>query len=172
MAYITKFDGSVNKTVSIGGKGNPQSVEGYYLGAKDTKGKFGPCKLHIFQTEDGHIGVWGKSRMNYLLTQDLKGQMVLVTFKGMIPSNKGNPAFDYSVQHDPANTIDTTGVDANAQPPQEPELDTVDEEIDFDAVDAEEDVVELPRPKAPVRAATVDPAKQARLQQMLASRRK
>lgn len=113
MAYVTKFDGRTDKTIKIGGEGNPTSIEGYFLGSKDTSSDFGPGKLHLFQTEEGVIGVWGKTRMNNLLTADLRGQMVLVNFTGMIaPSKKGRrPSYGYKVQHDTQNVIDVSNID-------------------------------------------------------------
>lgn len=124
MAYKTKFDGSTNEAIQLGGinpktqKENPTSIEGYFLGTRDTDGEYGPGKLHIFQTEKGTVGVWGKARLNGLLTSELVGQMVLVTFTGMVaPTKKGRkPAYGYEVQHDNDNVIDTTGINLNSAP--------------------------------------------------------
>lgn len=120
MSYKTKLDPSASKTIQVGGKGadgtrNPTEIEGYYLGAKETDGQYGPGKLHIFQTSEGNVGVWGKSNSNRLLTGDLVGQMVKLTFTGMSKPAKGKrPAYLYQVQHDPENTIDASGIDLNA----------------------------------------------------------
>lgn len=110
MAYKTKFDGQTDKTVTLGLEGNPTSLEGYFLGSKDIVSEFGPGKLHIFQTQEGNIGVWGKTRLNGMLTKDLVGQMVLVEFTGMVaPKKKGRrPSYGFKVQHDPDNTIEVT----------------------------------------------------------------
>jgi len=120
MPYITKFSGNTDKTVTLGKPGDPTSVEGYFLGSKDTPdGGFGPGKLHIFQTNEGSIGVWGKTRLNSSLTSELVGQMVLVEFTGMVaPQKKGRrPSYGFKVQHDPSNTIDTTNIDLGASEP-------------------------------------------------------
>jgi hypothetical protein len=110
MAYRTKFDGQTDKTVTLGLEGNPASIEGYFLGSKDVASDYGPGKLHIFQTPEGTVGVWGKTRLNSALTKDLVGQMVLVEFTGMVaPKKKGRrPSYGFKVQHDPDNTIEVT----------------------------------------------------------------
>lgn len=127
MAYKTKFGGNTDKTIKLGGndnttgKANPTSIEGYFLGSKDTQSDYGPGKLHVFQTPEGTVGVWGKTRLNSLLTSDIRGQMVKATFTGMIaPSKKGRkPSYGYQVQHDEDNTIDVSGVDLSAAEPSE-----------------------------------------------------
>ncbi len=125
MAYKTKFDGSTDTTIKLGGAGNPTSIEGYFLGTKEIPDQgYGPGKLHIFQTQEGTVGVWGKTNSNRLLTSDIIGQMVLLSFTGMGEKKKGkNPAYNYSVQHDPENTTDVSGVNLNAQEPESSEDD-------------------------------------------------
>lgn len=174
MAYITKFDGRTDKTIKLGGEGNPGSIEGYFLGSKDTLSDFGPGKLHYFQTEEGVIGVWGKTRMNSLLSNDLRGQMVLLTFTGMIaPSKKGRrPSYGYKVQHDPSNTIDVSNIDLSATPLSE---DSDDSEVesytsDSDTSDSEESYEQpvLAKPTAPARpVATPNADRQAKVQALL-----
>lgn len=122
MAYRPKLEMSADKTITIGGassegKPNPTKIEGFYLGAKTVDSDFGPGKLHIFQTAEGNVGVWGKTHLNGLLSPDLTGTMVLVTFAGMkAPSKKGRrPSYSYKVQYDPENTIDITGLAATAE---------------------------------------------------------
>lgn len=126
MAYKTKFDGTTDKTIQLGGTSatgerNPTSLEGYFLGSKDTQSDYGPGKLHIFQTKEGTVGVWGKTRLNTLLTEELKGQMCLVSFTGMVaPSKKGRkPSYGYKVQHDEDNRTDVSNVNLNAAAPAE-----------------------------------------------------
>ena len=121
MGYKTKFDGNTDKTIQVGGKNssgepNPTSLEGYFLGTKATESDYGPGKLHIFQTKEGTVGVWGKTRLDNLLTSDLLGQMVLVSFTGMIaPTKKGRkPSYGYKVQHDEENTIEVGNLNLNA----------------------------------------------------------
>lgn len=123
MAYIKKFDGQTDTTVQLGDKNNPvrKSVEGYFLGTKETPDTgYGPGKLHIFQTKEGTVGVWGKTNSNRLMTSDHRGQMCKLTFTGMGEKKKGkNPAYNYELQYDAENTTDVTGVDMNASEPEE-----------------------------------------------------
>jgi hypothetical protein len=129
MAYKNKFDGSTDTTVTLGSENSPTQIEGYFLGSKTTPDKgYGPGKLHVFQTEKGTVGVWGKTRLNNLLTSDLVGQMVFVEFTGMIaPKTKGRrPSYGFSVKHDPENTIDTTSINLSA-PSEEIEEETENE---------------------------------------------
>jgi hypothetical protein len=124
MAYIKKFDGKTDLVIALGNKDkttdNPTSIEGYFMGTKETPDTgYGPGKLHFFQTEKGVVGVWGKTNSNRLLTQDHRGQMCLLTFTGMGERKKGkNPAYEYSLQYDPNNTIDVSGVDLSASEPE------------------------------------------------------
>ncbi len=129
MAYQTKFDGQTDKAVTLGKPGDPTTVEGYFLGTKITPDTgYGPGKLHIFQTSEGSIGVWGKTRLNTLLTPELVGQMTLVTFTGMVaPAKKGKrPSYGFKVQHDPSNKIDVAPL-VSSNDATEPESDDVDE---------------------------------------------
>lgn len=135
MAYKTKFDGQTDTSIQLGDKNNPTpvSIEGYFLGTRETPDTgYGPGKLHIFQTPEGTTGVWGKTNSNRLLTSELVGQMVLLTFTGMGEKKKGkNPAYNYSLQHDPDNTTDVSGINVNGQEPEESEGET--ESVDSDA---------------------------------------
>lgn len=111
MALIKKITGQSDKTIKLGGAGNPTSIDGYFLGTKITADTgYGPGKLHMFSTAEGVVGVWGKTAMNNSLTQELLGQRVVVTFLGMKKSKtKGrNPFYDYSIEHDPENTMDVS----------------------------------------------------------------
>lgn len=183
MAYITKFDGQTDTTIQLGGvskqdgKPNPTSIEGYFLGTKEIPDSgYGPGKLHIFQTSDGTIGVWGKTNSNRLLTKDLAGQMVLLTFTGMGEKKKGkNPAYMYSVQHDPNNTTDVSGIDLNSS---EPESDESVESEDAAMTPANNTYssAHVPRTVAQpartvVAASAPSASKQAEIQALLKSRR-
>lgn len=176
MGYITKFDGRTDKTVKVGGEGNPTSIEGYFLGSKDTESDYGPGKLHLFQTQEGVVGVWGKTRMNNLLTEAHRGQMVLLSFTGMIqPSKKGRrPSYGYKLQYDPSNTIDVANIDVNAAPAStesEEGYDDSSDSYDSEMSGHEEDTVEETPPARPVApkvaAATPDASRQAKVQALI-----
>ncbi len=162
MAYITKFNGNTDKTVTLGKPGDPTKVEGYFLGSKDTPdGGYGPGKLHIFQTNEGSVGIWGKTRLNSSLTPDLVGQMVLVEFTGMIqPKTKGRrPSYGFKVQHDPGNTIETGTINLNA---------SEDSDEDSEDLDSNESSSYSSRPSTPPPAAVApDAERRARVNALL-----
>lgn len=173
MAYQTKFDGSCDKAVTLGAENNPTSLEGYFLGSKETPDKgYGPGKLHIFQTKEGTVGVWGKTRLNNLLTRELVGQMCLVNFTGMIqPSKKGKrPSYGYKVQHDPDNTVVVDAVsleDSHAESSEEDYSDSSLEDSDV------EEAYTPPAAKSATRltASTVDSARKKQFEDMISKNR-
>ncbi len=167
MAYKTKFNGTADTAIQLGDKNNPvkASIEGHFLGTKNTPDTgYGPGKLHIFQTQEGNVGVWGKTNSNRLLTADHVGQLVTLTFTGMGPKSKGkNPAYQYELKYDEENTIDTAGLDVNAAPAVDDE-----EESDIDSDETPLDVAPPTRAVAPARVvAAPDAARQARVQALL-----
>lgn len=167
MAYETKFSGNTDKTVILGKEGNPTSIEGYFLGTKVTPDTgYGPGKLHVFQTSEGSVGVWGKTRLNSLLTSDLVGQMTLVTFTGMIASSKKGmrPSFGFKVQHDRQNTIDTSGVDLLAA--SEPEEDNSDQGL-FEEQENTVAYVSTPPVRASLAPKLPDADRRAKVQALL-----
>lgn len=166
MAYQTKTTLNADATYVLGGadektgKLNPTSVEGYFLGNRTTPDKgYGPGVLHIFQTSEGNIGIWGKTNSKSLLTNDHVGQMCLLTFTGMsVPKKKGRqPAYQYKLQFDKDNTIDVSGIDVNASEESEPDFEGVDEtSVDDGGAEA----YSAPRATAPKVAATSPTAAQ------------
>lgn len=186
MAYKTKFSGNADKAIKLGGtnnetgRANPTSLEGYFLGSKNTKSAHGPGKLHIFQTPEGTVGVWGTSKLNDLMTSDIVGQMCEVTFTGMIPPRvKGRkPAYGYKVRHDEDNTTDVSGIDLNAAEPAEAEESDEQYVSNSSSGPGDEEEDEAPiaasvRPAVSQRAALAPAAdRQAAVQALLASRRK
>lgn len=112
MAYQTKFDGNFDKVFALGVDGNPSTIEGYFLGSKVISTDYGKNKIHGFQTPTGTVGIFGKARLNHLLTEDLRGQKCLVEFTGMIePKKKGQmPAYGFKVLHDPDDIIDVSPI--------------------------------------------------------------
>lgn len=174
MAYIKKFDGQTSRTVNLGGEGQPTSIEGFYLGAKDIAGDYGTAKLHIFQTHNEFVGVWGKSRLNNLLTDDHKGQMCLVNFTGMIaPTKKGRrPSYGFSLEYDPSNTVDVGSINVNTSSEAAVESDNDDSDMgqpeDYESVSLDE--VVAAKPVAPARPAQVTNKKAAQVNAMLKAR--
>lgn len=169
MAYQTKFDGSCDKAVTLGAALNPTSLEGYFLGSKETPDKgYGPGKLHIFQTKEGTVGVWGKTRLNNLLTKELVGQMCLVNFTGMIePSKKGKrPSYGYKVQHDPDNTVVVDAVestDSYAESSDEDYSDARSEDSEVEEAYTPPPAKTAPKASAPV----VDEARRQKFESMI-----
>lgn len=163
MAFQTKFDGSVSRTMSLGTAGSPEVIEGYFVGTKTTQSAYGEGKLHVFQTNEGYIGVWGKTRLNSLLTTDLLGQMVRATFTGMIaPTQKGRrPSYGFKVEHDKDNTIDTSNINLSAASPESEE----DEDLDSDAATDEVIPSQPVAPRTP--AAAPSAAARAQVQALL-----
>jgi hypothetical protein len=170
MAFKKKFDGQTDTTIQLGDKNNPVpvSIEGYFLGTKEIPdGGYGPGKLHIFQTANGATGVWGKTNSNRLLTRDLIGTMVRLTFTGMGPKVKGkNQAYTYELEVDATETMDVTGIDVGG---------TQSQADDEDGGDVEP----TPTPRAALqqsagptaKAAGTSATSQGKLQAMLNSRR-
>lgn len=176
MAYKKKVELRTDTAITLGGtdesgKVNQTKVEGYYLGSKTIESDFGPGKLHIFQTEKGNIGVWGKTHLNSLLSAELAGMMVLVTFEGMQkPAKKGRrPSYSYSVQYDEDNKIDVSGISATEDSA------TQDDTYSDDQYDSSDDVADVvddtPAPKQvsrPTQAAAVaDAARREKIQALL-----
>lgn len=105
---------SINKDTPV----NTVIVEGHYLGFRSTPDNgYGPGVVHYFQKKDGTgvEGVFGKTNLNRLLTDNLKGICLRVTFTGMGEKQRGkNPAYLFLVQQDKANTIDVSNLDVTA----------------------------------------------------------
>jgi hypothetical protein len=161
------------------GKANVKSIEGYYLGFKSTETKFGPGKLHIFQTPDGNTGVWGKTNMDSQLAKVIPGCLTRVTFIGTVPSKKGNDMWKYKVEVDKSNSIE---VSANDQPTGNQEPETEDyaaetdgpayEDTDLDEDDLQSDEATPARAAAPRQPATTPSAsRQKAVQDLLRGRK-
>lgn len=183
MAYETKPDLSSDVTYALGGnakngKANPTQIEGYFIGSRVTKDTgYGPGLLHFFETKRGVEGIWGKTRLNNLLTEELKGMKCLVTFTGMSEAAKGKrPAYKYQVKFDKGDRKDVSGIDISEQGQEPdsgddsayvtPDASYSDQGLDTQA--EEQDVIVPQRPKPPAtRAAAPDAARQARVQALL-----
>lgn len=110
---VTVALGGINKK---SGKKNPTSVEGFYIGTRQVpspKSKTGYAALHVFQTNSGNTGVWGKTNLDQKMTAVKAGQLCRVEFVGMVET-KNNPMYKYRVQVDPSQTIDVATAEPTA----------------------------------------------------------
>lgn len=188
MAFREVADLDCSETVAIGGKNketgkpNPKSIEGYFIGTKKTETKLGECSLHILQTQKGNVGVWGKTNLNQKMTAVKPGQMIRISFVGLVET-KFNPMFKYKVEVDPENTIDVASASGNDAPEdfeaEEGESFNSDhsyqtddeEEASFDD-DTAADEAEYVPPTPPHKAAAVpDASRQDKVKALLAGRK-
>lgn len=129
--------GGINKKT---GKKNPVSVEGYYLGRnqfEDRKKKSGIGYTYVFQTEDGSVGVWGKTDLDKKMSGATPGQMMRLTFLNMRKTPNGD-MYVYEVEFDPENTIEVAAVSDNDSS-EESEQDDDSASDDPDGSDANDD---------------------------------
>lgn len=183
MAFKELADLNCDSVTSLGGtdkksgKKNPTQVEGYFIGSRDVaspKSKTGFAKLHVFQTDKGNLGVWGKTDIDAKLRSVTAGCLVRVTFTGM-QETKNNPMYKYKVEVDEENTIDV----ASAQPASEDgdqDDSGASDYQDEEDVDADEELADEVRPTratAPRRPITTPSAEsQARTRELLGARRR
>lgn len=165
-------------TISLGGfnkktrQDNPTQIEGYYLGTRyvpSQKSKNGKAAIHVFQTADGNVGVWGKTDLDRKMEAmtDKIGAMVRVTQKGTKPTKGGNDMYMFRVEVDLDNMIEVTAASQTIEAEETSEEEYGDDYEDD--VNAEFDAPVTRRPTAPVQAATVpDAARQAKVKALLA----
>lgn len=186
MGYQKKADLATETVIQLGGtnsktgKANPSSVEGYYLGAKTTQSDFGEGKLHIFQTANGNVGVWGKTNSNRLLSSEHVGQMCKLVFTGMGKPQKGRkPPYSYELFFDQDNSISVATAAVEAFGEESAESNEYASEVSEDIIEdfaAEEEVLdEVPParvafPKKAAKPATSET--RAKLQTLLNGRNK
>ena len=164
-------------TIALGGvnrkdnKPNPTSVTGFYLGAKEVPSAMsstGKCFVHIFQTETGNVGVWGKTNLDRALATAPKGMLLRATYTGLQknPPKGRSPAYLYSVEADDSQTIDVNGM---AAPAATDEYSSDYSDDVADDVDAEPAYAAPRAPATPARAPTADQT--ARVQALLGKRK-
>lgn len=189
MGFKQVADLDCDNTTAIGGtdkktgKKNPVSIEGYFIGTRQVtspKAKNGLSALHTLQTQKGNVGVWGKTNLDQKMKAVLPGQMIRITFVGMV-ATKNNPMYKYNVEVDADNSIE---VSPESDKPQHGDEDVTDEEDATFADEAEEDSDpdaedrlpdELPpqRAQAPRQAAAApSAARQQAVQNLLRGARK
>lgn len=124
MAFKTVTDLNADTTISIGGvnkktgKKNPTSIEGYLLGSRevpDRKKKSGVSFIHVFQTAQGNVGVWGKTDMDRKIGAVSPGTMTRVSFDRMVPTPNGD-MYKYKIEFDEDNTVEVPGTPGIAVP--------------------------------------------------------
>lgn len=182
MAYKEIQSLETDNTVSLGGfnkkakKDNPKQAEGYYLGSKTVASKMsstGEAQLHVLQTSNGNLGVWGKTDLDRKMRQVPVGAMIRITQSGTRPSNKGNEMYLFKVEVDTDNTIEVNFSDESSVVTNDDSEGYEDAEENYD----EEDDVELASPpparttKPAQAAAAPDAARQAKVRELLAKGR-
>lgn len=173
MAFTEVQDLDSDKTTALGGfnkttgKANPTKAEGYFIGSKDVaskKARSGFAKLHILQTEDGKLGIWGKTDLDRKMQGVTPGTMVRITQNGKQATPNGD-MYKYKVEVDASNTIEVNVGTANRA-----NEDTSDAPDSEELVE-EEEVLDEPTPtraSKPARAATPpNAADQAKVQALL-----
>lgn len=176
MSFKEVLDLDCDATTAIGGrnkktgKTNPNQIEGYFIGTKQTPNKLsksGFSCLHIFQTEAGRVGVWGKTDLDRKMKAVVAGAMTRISANGTIPTKFGDMA-KFKVEVDASNSIevDSSLLANNSADSSSEEYPASDESVDAE----EEPVDEVPPPRAtkPVRAAETPSAeRQAKVQALL-----
>jgi len=152
--------GGLNKKT---GKPNPKTAEGYYLGSKEVdspKSKSGKAYLHILQTEDGNLGVWGKTDLDRKLKQVKAGEMIRITQSGKQATKNGD-MYKFTVEVDKENTIEVAFPEAEAAEHQDTDSYSDEgEESDVDGEEEQPDEVPPARTARTVQAATPPSASQ------------
>lgn len=195
MAYEKIADFDCVKQIALGGTRldkktgkrykNPTQIEGYYVGSKTgIENKLNPDKptsLHIFQTLEGNVGVWGKTDLDQKMKRAKVGLMTLAEFTGMVPTNK-QPMFKYSLKQDPQNVnSELAAASFEAEPAATQEPEAIEEELGEEVfeeeagVEEEELAADEPAPARAKRPATLTtpPAdRQAATQRLLAGGKK
>ena len=163
--------GGINKKT---GKENPTSITGYFIGTRDVETDFGPAKLHVFQTDRGNVGVWGKTDLNRKLTSVTPGVMVRATQNGQVKVPGRNPMYKYKVEVDTDDSIEVAMSSVVAEDYAEENDETfgaIDNSYEETEIDAEEETFDEPvvvRPVAAKKAATApDAARQAKVKALL-----
>lgn len=175
MSFKEVQDLNCDTTISLGGfnksakRENPTQVEGYFLGSKTTPNKKtgGVSKLHILLTDEGKLGVWGKTDLDKKISGVSPGTMIRVTQNGTVPTPRGE-MYKFKVEVDSDNTIE---VDSSVGASEPPASASGYADIDDESYEAEQEVLDepaLPRAALPNKAAASPSAAQrAKVQALL-----
>lgn len=121
MARKKVLDLDADSTIKFEKKG--QQFEGYYIGSKKVKSDYGMSSLHVFQCDDGNIGMWGSSKLDAKLANVPLGHMTYVTYEGKVKIPGGKTMHKYDVDFDDELSIDVAGIQVNFQQSEEPSED-------------------------------------------------
>lgn len=147
---VTSLDADV--TTAIGGKNkktgkkNPSSIEGFYLGSRKVeskKSKNGLASIHFLQTDEGNVGVWGKTDLDRKIAGVTPGTMIRISHTGMQSTPNGD-MYKYKVEVDEDNTIEVStpseeNEERSASASDDSEDSEDDEEASEDTEDSEDD---------------------------------
>lgn len=182
MARRPVLDLEADKTVEFTTKG--QEFSGYYLGYKtvaNSLSKDGISKLHIFQTEEGKVGVWGTAKLNAKLQGILErtnttqqAYMTFVTYGGKVKLGVGKTQHLFDIEYDDEISLDLGGVAtaASSAPAAASSNDAEDASDDIgEEFGEEEEIEEAPAARAPLTKgkapATFSKGHQAKVANML-----
>jgi len=170
MAFKTVSSLDADTAISLGkpdAKGKTtKSIEGYYLGFRTTTNSYGDSNLHVFQTPQGNVGVWGSTNMDQKLKNVKPGTMTRVTANGLAPKKPGkNPMKLFEVAVDEDNTIEVSNADTSL-PGDEHE-----EEQDYGADDEHEEESEFEPDFVASRTGKSAAERKAEVEAMLKSRK-
>lgn len=178
MAFKEVQSLDADTTISLGGtnrktnKPNPKQVEGYYLGSKtidDKKKKSGKSYIHVLQTANGNVGVWGKTDLDRKLLAVEPGTMVRATCTGTRPTPNGD-MYTYKVEIDSENTTDVSGIASAPQASNETEsYEAAGSSYEEEQAEEQEEVAEEPAPR-PAALAQDAAARKAKVAELLKRR--
>jgi hypothetical protein len=167
MAFKEVQSLEADTTISLGGfnkktrTDNPTTITGYFLGSRKVaspKAKTGWSALHVFQTAEGNVGVWGKTDLDRKLTAlaTQLGVLVRVTQSGFKPTKNGNDMYLFRVEVDADDRIE---VDL----PQTLETQSTEEDYSDDEEYTQDEEPTYTTKASPV----VDSARQAKVKNLL-----
>lgn len=175
-ADITTALGGINKKT---GKPNPTTMTGYFIGSREVDSKMsktGKAAIHVLQTPQGNVGVWGKTDLDRKLSQVTPGSMIRITQNGKQEIPGKNPMYKFKVEVDSSDTIEVSLPQEEAPNAEFDAPFGTDQAGDgvpyYDHGDDLTDEVEPVRPVAPARAAQVPTsAQQQKVKDLLAKSR-
>lgn len=161
MAIKRVLDLDADTVIKFGSRGENalpkgSKFEGYYIGSKTVQSKLGPSTLHVFQTPQGNVGIWGSAQLNIKLS-GLNGFMTYIKFVKETPVPKGTMKV-FDVQYDDENTIEVEGVTVNFNANTGADESTEEEYADEEIETAEELAVEEEQAPPPAKAASASKA--------------